>query len=155
MSIAILAFFLFAFAWNTFFHPLTFSLYVSMDLKCVSYRQHIYRFCCSIHPASLCPLVFVMPMSHHLPLQWILPRTIAASVFVHSERQPLPASAGGVFDPFMFKVIIDNYDPVAIYLLFWVPVYIPFVCFLSKEDPLAFVGELVWWCWILSAFAYL
>ena len=37
-------------------------------------------------------------------------------------------------------------------LLFWVQVYKPFLCFLSKEDPLAFNGELVWWCWILSAF---
>ena len=37
-------------------------------------------------------------------------------------------------------------------LLFWVRVYTPFLCFLSREDPLAFVGKLVWWCWILSAF---
>ena len=29
-------------------------------------------------------------------------------------------------------------------LLFWVRVYTPFLCFLSREDPLAFVGELVW-----------
>ena len=40
-------------------------------------------------------------------------------------------------------------------LLFWVRVYTPFLCFLSREDPLAFVGELVWWCWILWAFACL
>ena len=40
-------------------------------------------------------------------------------------------------------------------LLFWVWVYTPFLCFLSREDPLVFVGELVWWCWILSAFACL
>ena len=43
--------------------------------------------------------------------------------------------------------------PLPFTLLFWVQVYTPFLCFLSKEDPLAFVGELVWWCWILSAFA--
>ena len=36
-------------------------------------------------------------------------------------------------------------------LLFWVRVYTHFQCFLTR-DPLAFVGELVWWCWILSAF---
>ena len=35
-------------------------------------------------------------------------------------------------------------------LLFGVRVYTPFLSFLSREDPLAFVGELVWWCWILS-----
>ena len=40
-------------------------------------------------------------------------------------------------------------------LLFWVRFYKPLLCFLSKEDPLAFVEELVWWCWILSAFACL
>ena len=38
-------------------------------------------------------------------------------------------------------------------LLFWVQSYTPFLCFLSREDPLAFVGELIWWCWILLAFA--
>ena len=31
-------------------------------------------------------------------------------------------------------------------LLFWVQVYQPFLFFLSIEDPLAFVEELVWWC---------
>ena len=30
-----------------------------------------------------------------------------------------------------------------------------FLCFLSRENPLEFVEELVWWCWILSAFACL
>ena len=40
-------------------------------------------------------------------------------------------------------------------LLFWVWVYTPFLYFLSREDLLAFVKELVWWCWILSAFACL
>ena len=42
--------------------------------------------------------------------------------------------------------------PLAFTLLFWVRVYTPFLCFLSREDPLAIVGELVWWCWILLAF---
>ena len=35
-------------------------------------------------------------------------------------------------------------------LLFWVWVYKHFLYFLSREDPSAFVEELVWWCWILS-----
>ena len=52
----------------------------------------------------------------------------------------------GAFNPFTFKVIIDKYDPVTIYLLFWVWVYTHFLCFLSREYPLEFVGELVWWC---------
>ena len=36
--------------------------------------------------------------------------------------------------------------PLPFTLLFWVRVYTPFLCFLSREYPLAFVGELVWWC---------
>ena len=36
--------------------------------------------------------------------------------------------------------------PLPFTLLFWVRVYDPFLHFLSREDPLAFVGELVWWC---------
>ena len=40
-----------------FFHPLTFSLYVSLGPKWVSYRQYIYRSCLCIHSASLCLLV--------------------------------------------------------------------------------------------------
>ena len=40
------AFFWFPFAWYTFFHPFTFSLYVSLDLKWVSCRHHIYGFTC-------------------------------------------------------------------------------------------------------------
>ena len=45
--------------------------------------------------------------------------------------------------------------PLPFTLLFRVRVYTPFSCFLSREYPLEFVGELVWWCWILSAFACL
>ena len=45
--------------------------------------------------------------------------------------------------------------PLPFSLLFWVQVYTPFLCFLSRKYPLAFVKELVWWCWILSAFACL
>ena len=44
--------------------------------------------------------------------------------------------------------------PLPFTVLFWVWVYIPFLCFLSREDPL-FVEELVWECWILWAFACL
>jgi len=57
MRIATPAFFCFPFAWNIFFHPLTFSLYVSWGLKRVSCRQHMYGSCFCIHSASLCLLV--------------------------------------------------------------------------------------------------
>ena len=74
-----LFFFCFQFAWNIFFHLLTFSLYVSLCLKLVSCRQHIYG-SSFIHSASLCLLV-------------------------------------GAFNPFTFKVIIDIYVPIAIFLI--------------------------------------
>ena len=57
MKIATPAFFCFPFAWNIFFHPLTFSLYVSLCLKWVSGRQYIYVSCLCIYSASLCLLV--------------------------------------------------------------------------------------------------
>ena len=57
MRIASPAFFWFPFAWNIFFHPLTFSLYVSLCLKCFSCRQHIYGSWFCIHSASQCLLV--------------------------------------------------------------------------------------------------
>ena len=54
MYIATRAFFWFPFAWNTSFHPLTFTLYVSLDLKWVSDTQHIYRFYFCFHSANVC-----------------------------------------------------------------------------------------------------
>ena len=57
MRIATPAFFYFPYAWNIFFHPLTFRLYMSWGLKWVSCRQHIYRSCLCIPSASLCLLV--------------------------------------------------------------------------------------------------
>ena len=42
MRIATPSFFCFPFAWECIFHPLTSSLYVSLGLKWVSCRQHIY-----------------------------------------------------------------------------------------------------------------
>ena len=45
INIATPAFFWFPCLWNTFFHPLPFSLYVSLELKWFSCRQHIYGFC--------------------------------------------------------------------------------------------------------------
>ena len=36
------------------FYPLTFSLYVSLGLKCVYFRQHLWGYCFCMHSASLC-----------------------------------------------------------------------------------------------------
>ena len=57
MSIATPAFFWFPFAWNTFFHPLTFTVYVSLDLKWVFCRNLIYGSWFCIPSGSLCLLV--------------------------------------------------------------------------------------------------
>ena len=57
MSTATPIFFWFPFSWNIFFHPLTFSLYVSLGLKWVSCRQHIYGSYFCIHSVRLYLLV--------------------------------------------------------------------------------------------------
>ena len=80
MRIATPAFFCFPFAWNILFHPLTFSLYISLGLKWVSCRQHIHGSYFCIHSASLCLLV-------------------------------------RAFSTFTFKVIIDIYALIAIFLI--------------------------------------
>ena len=45
--------FLFPFAWNSFFHPLTFNLCLCFAPRCVSYRQHIVGSCILIQSATL------------------------------------------------------------------------------------------------------
>ena len=53
----------------------------------------------------------------------------------------------GAFNLFTFKVIIDMYDPITIFLialvLFPVGLFL-LLCFLPREIPLAFVVKLVW-----------
>ena len=104
-------------ACNIFFHPRTFSLYVSWGLKWVSCRQYIYGSCFCIHSPSLCLLVVA-------------------------------------FNPFPFKVIIDIYLPIAIFLVVcsWFCRSFSFSC---TSCTLTFVVKLVWWYWILLTFAFL
>ena len=118
MNIVTPPLFWFPFAWNTFFHLITFSLYVSLSLKLVSCRQHIYGCCFCIHLASLCVLV-------------------------------------GTFNHLHLRLLLISMTPLPFTLLFWVHFYKHFLCFLSREDHLAFLEELVWWYWIFSAFACL
>ena len=80
MSTATPAFFWFLFAWRIFFHPLIFSLYVSLCLTWVSCRQHVHGSCFCICSTSLCLSV-------------------------------------GAFNPSPFKVIVDMYAPVTIFLI--------------------------------------
>ena len=68
-------------------------------------------------------------------------------IFIHSASLYLLV---GAFNPFTFKVMIDNrYDPITIFLivfgLFSVGLFL-LLCFLPREVPLAFVAKLVWWC---------
>ena len=68
----IAAFSCFPFAWDIFFNPLTFSLYVSLGLKSVSCRQHNYGSCFCIHSASLCvlvgPFIFKIIIDIYVPM---------------------------------------------------------------------------------------
>ena len=67
-------------------------------------------------------------------------------VFIHPANLYLLV---GAFNPFTFKVIIDMYDPITIFLIIWglfcVGLFLV-LCFLPREVPLAFVVKLVWWC---------
>ena len=67
-------------------------------------------------------------------------------VFIHSANLCLLV---GAFNPFTFKVIINMYDLITIFLivlgLFSVGLFL-LLCFLPREVPLTFVVKLVWWC---------
>lgn len=47
------------------------------------------------------------------------------------------------------------YDLVLVYYLGFIFVDLFFLCFLSREVPLGFVEELIWWCWIVFNFSLL
>ena len=82
MRIATPAFFYFPFAWNIFFHPLTLSLYVSLALKWVSCRQHIYGSSFFIHSACLCLLVEAFnPFTLKVIIDIYVPIAISLIVF--------------------------------------------------------------------------
>ena len=57
IRIATPALFWFPLTWNIIFHPFPFILYVSLSLKWVSCRQHIYGSCFCVHSVSLYLLV--------------------------------------------------------------------------------------------------
>ena len=80
VRISTLAFYLFPFTWNIFFHPFAFCLCVSLGLNWVSCRPHTYGSWFCIHSVSLYILV-------------------------------------GAFNMLTFKVIIDAYIPIGIFLI--------------------------------------
>ena len=76
-------------------------------------------------------------------------------VFIHPASLCLSV---GAFNSLTFKVIIEMYDPITIFLIVLVLFYVSLfllLCFLPREIPLIFVVKLVWWCWILLTFACL
>ena len=71
---------------------------------------------------------------------------------LHAHGFICPASLCLLFDafnPFPFKVAIDMYDAITIFLialgLFCTSLFL-LLCFLPRKVPLAFVVKLVWWC---------
>ena len=132
MSIATPAFFWFPFAWNIFFYPFTFSLYVSLGLKWVSCRQHIYGSCFCIHSVSLCLLVGAFnPFTFKVIIDMYVSMYVCICMYVCS------------YDHFLNCF---GFAIVGLFLL---------LCFLPREVSLALFLKLVWWCWTLLAFACL
>ena len=77
---------------------------------------------------------------------------------MHAHAFICPASRcllAPAFNPCTFKVIIDMYDLITIFLivldLFCGDLFL-LLCFLPREVPLVFVVKLAWWCWILFNF---
>ena len=63
-----------------------------------------------------------------------------------------------VMDREAWRAVIHGVTKSRTWLSDWTELnwtYTDFLFLLSREDPLAFVGELFCWCWILSAFACL
>ena len=59
--------------------------------------------------------------------------------FIFVSIQPVFVFWLGHLTPFTFKVIIDTYDPIAIYFIVLGLGLYTLSVFLSREDPLAFV----------------
>ena len=55
----------------------------------------------------------------------------------------------GVFNPFTFKLIINMYDPIAVFFIVWdlfsVSLFL-LLYFMPREVPLEFLIKMTWWC---------
>ena len=100
------------------------------------------------------PLTFSLYVS--LGLKWVSCRqhTYGSCFCVHSASLCLLI---GAFNLFTFKVIIDIYVPIIIFLVVGVRFCKSFLSlrFLTIQIPLPFVVKLIWWCWILWTFTCL
>ena len=121
------------------FHSLCFKVYL-LDISIATPAFFWYLFVWNIFFQPFTFSLYVSIVSRQVSCR----KHIQGSCFcIHSASLCLLV---GAVNPFTFKVIIDKYDPIAIYFIVLSWVYTPFLCFLSREYPLAFVGELVWWC---------
>ena len=72
---------------------------------------------------------------------------VSGSAYMHIFHPGSLCLSVGAFNPFTFKVVIDVYDSIIIFLivlgLFFVGLFL-LLYFLPREIPLAFVGKLVW-----------
>ena len=77
MSTVTPGFFWYLFACNIFYHPLTFSLYVSLGFMWVSCRQHTHGLCFCIYSGILCLLVGAFnPFTFRVIFDMYVPITI-------------------------------------------------------------------------------
>ena len=127
MSIATPAFFWSLFVWNIFFQPFTFSLYVSLVLRWVSCKQHIEGSCFCIRSASLCLLVGAFnPFTFKVIIDKYDPVTIYFIVL-----------GSGLYTLFANTDFLKGKGEPSVSaclgFMFWLRVYIAFLCFLSRE----------------------
>ena len=71
------SFLLFPICMEYIFHPLSFSVYLSLCLKWVSCRQHIYGYCFCIHSASC-----VFWLEHLIHLHLIIDAYVHIAIFL-------------------------------------------------------------------------
>ena len=121
MNIATPAFFWLPSVWNTLFYSLTFSLYVSLDLKWVSCRQHVYKPCFCIHSTRLCLLVGTFKV-YVCSSQWLNWEEYEASQWLSGKESSCDAgdvslipglersSGGGHGDPFQYSCLENPMD---------------------------------------------
>ena len=119
MRIATPAYFCFPFAWNIFFHHLTFSLYVSWGLKWMSCRQHMYGSCFCIHSASLCLLVGTFNLF-----------TFKVIIYIYVPIAILLIVWGWLCRSFPSLLFLDYISPsnIVVNLVWWHWILLTFVC---------------------------
>ena len=119
----------------------------------------------SVIPFSSCPQSF--PASGSFPMSQLF-TSGGQSIGVSASTSVFPMIFGSCFcihsatlcllveslNPLHLSWLLISMIPFPFTLLFWIRIYKPFLCFLSREDPLAFFEQPLCWHWIHSVFAY-